>query len=191
MRIALDVDGVLADFTRATIAWVWSQLGIRLNYDELVRYDIDSYIPEDQRHRLHAAWNAEHFCAMIPPIETSVWTTEGILKTFRKEHTVRVITSPMKTSLHWIAERSAWLKNLFGFEHTDVIYSHAKHEHADEFDVLIDDKYENCRDWMLKTGKPAILVNQPWNRDKHFPYRADDLADAWYMLEKLAPKNLP
>ncbi len=181
MRVALDVDGVLADFTGATLAWIRSQLGIHLTYDEVVRYDIDSYIPEEKRHFLYDAWNAEHFCALIPPVD-------GVHEELKRwpKHVYRCLTSPMSSSLHWKRERSAWLKNLFGFAYEDVIYAHAKHEHHEEFDILIDDKIENVREWIKVTGKPAVVITQPWNRAaQDLPFRANNLKEALTIVETL------
>jgi 5'(3')-deoxyribonucleotidase len=182
LRIALDVDGVLADFVGASLHWVRSQTGFGIWPEQITSWEIENFIPKKHRDSLISLWNSKSFCASIPIIGSP----QSALLQLREKYIVRCVTSPMKTNRFWKAERELWLKNLLDFKGKDIIFSSKKYEHADMFDMLIDDGAHNVTDWLDKTSKPSILIDRPWNSQTPWAARAISLDAAQLFVDNFA-----
>jgi 5'(3')-deoxyribonucleotidase len=170
MIIQLDCDGVIVDFTGGCLK-VMRGMGFHFTHADVQEWDISALLHEEQRPEFWRRVKLEGFCYALEPIPGAI---EAVGKLRTEGHEVRFLTSAMPGADAWKAERMDWLKTHLGgwkrgfarwsscWPHTDYItFAHDKAAHPG--DILIDDKPEHVSAW-LATGRPAILVDQPYNR---------------------------
>ncbi len=160
LRILCDVDGVLADFVGLVLDYVQKNTGL-------------SYLPSavDQWDCFACLGLKEHwpyFCTQVDEL--------GLCRTMREipgarsfyaelrriageSGAVRVCTTPMTTA--WLSQRAEWLV-AFGVPLHEQIQWCDKHELVPAYDVLIDDKAENCAAF-VKAGGRAFCIATPYN----------------------------
>jgi 5'(3')-deoxyribonucleotidase len=150
MIVALDCDGVLADFNSAarelaphpdapTLEKAFGFDGAM--WDAIARRDI----------YFHLAMR------VLPGAVKSVYD----LRHFG--HKVICVTAPPKREMPWHHWRATWLQRNFGFHHDDVIF--ARDKSLIRADVLVDDFAKNLRTF---PGR-RIMVTQPWNVPEDVP----------------------
>jgi 5'(3')-deoxyribonucleotidase len=153
MRIAIDCDGVLADF-----------VGAALRLPEIIK----PYEPEKDPD-LAACFGGEG--AMWSAIERRgddfhffMYEIPGAfaaLKRLRAKHTVFCVTSqPVHQCDGWVRHRTDWLRQAMGFHVDDIVFTRGKyHQRAD---ILVDDFHSHVNAFAPK----AALIRQPWNAAK-------------------------
>ena len=157
MKIALDVDGVLADVIHA---WLSYNNGIRSaisksdmsEWDFWKKYDINKF---DFYAELSMCWKSWE---TIPPTESDI---SHASKELSKVGTVDIVTA-REDSTHedvksWLKMHNVSFKNYIGVKE-------GPDKAKLDYDVFIDDSPINAKH-MLATGKPVIIYNQPWNLD--------------------------
>lgn len=157
MRILLDVDGVTADFMSQSFLHLSEVGGPKLTHQDIVTFDLLSFVPERFRNLLLRSWKEQHFCLTIPLYEGS----KEAVQELRALGEVVFVTAPMEGSPHWHWERTQWIKEHFGSDGKDIIFA-TKKQHV-VGDVLIDDRLDNLLDWQKShpNGIP-ILWSVPY-----------------------------
>lgn len=156
MIIGVDGDGVLLDLVGASVPLGEKLSGRRVSADEVTQWCVASSWGVDKT-TFYAQWNEPGFCARIPAYEGAL----GFVEELRKRGRVVAVTSPFKTSRHWRDERAHALMRDFGFAGDDIVL--ASDKTLINVDVLIDDAEHNVKDF-VSTGRPAVLIDRPWNR---------------------------
>lgn len=162
MKIALDIDGVLADF----VGYVCTRLG-QAGYPrtpesiktERIR---SSVTPPEQD--LVDKFSAERgFCSRLP------WYPGArvFLSTLQDIGDVYVLTAPWKSET-WAAERRDWLAAYMPVDRVCSVPAESKAQLGAFADVLIEDSASTCAAWHAVTGRTAILIDRPWNQG-NFP----------------------
>jgi hypothetical protein len=72
-----------------------------------------------------------------------------------------VLTARSGEALEWSVE---WLE-LNGLPFDEVAGSEEARKSLHGADALVDDYLENIKEFIANTSGPAVLVDQPWNRD--------------------------
>ena len=86
-----------------------------------------------------------------------------LLKVIGSRHRVVVITARMgDAATSWTTE---WLKKN-GLPYDEVIASSEARKSEHRTDILIDDFIGNVEEFRRNTTGVAVLVDQPWNRDR-------------------------
>src|SRR5690606_7542992 len=76
---------------------------------------------------------------------------------------VIIVTSPMRSSRHWVYERYEWLEHHFGIVKDQVCFWTDKHRVAGH--VFIDDDIGHCEKWAARhIASHAFLWGAPYNR---------------------------
>ncbi len=156
MRIALDVDGVLAD---VIVSWIkYNRLGIKKH--EIIKWEAwELFKPEMDRYafykELDLCW--EEWMS-VPTTEENL---SSMTESLSNLGTVDIVTArnPQTNS-----SVKLWLDyhNISYDKYVSVISGPAK---ADlDYDVFIDDSPINVARF-LKNNKRIILYSQPWNQD--------------------------
>lgn len=156
LRILCDVDGVLADFVGLVLDYVQRNTGLSYLHSAVDQWDC-----------LGALGLADHW-----PYFRAQCDELGLCRTMRelpgarafyaelgRLGTVRVCTSPMTCA--WYSQRAEWLV-AFGVPIADHLFVHDKHDLAGSWDVLIDDKAENCEAF-AQAGGVAWCIATPYN----------------------------
>ena len=156
--IGVDVDGVLADQVTSVLPIVKERHDVSLVYEDITHWQLpikDSDIAQEiryaQKHRDYVVGMGVHEGA------------RSILKFVRKLHRVIVITARSgDAAVPWTTE---WLRNN-NLPYDEVVASGESQKSQHHTDVLIDDFIGNIREFLSNTKGVAVLVDQPWNRDR-------------------------
>ena len=183
MRIALDVDGVLADVIQA---WLLYNNSVRstilkseiTEWDFWKKFNIDKF---DFYEELSMCWKSWRD---IPPTEGNISLAS---KELSKMGTVDIVTA-RDDSTHddvkkWLKMHDVSFNNYVGVvEGTEKVRL--------DYDFFIDDSPLNAKS-MLANGKSVILYTQPWNSDFGDPRvaRVGELKAAAEFIGKIRRKS--
>lgn len=169
-RLLLDVDGVLADFVGGVIKIIKTIGGPELKPEDFPYWDIFSTLKErhDTSHLVdEVVINIKRmgFCYDLPVYPGA---KEGVQKILDAGIDLFIVTSPWPGHLHWMPERSTWLKTHFNIPEKKVIHANAKY--IIKGDLLIDDKTDHIEDWLNHNPDgAAFLWNTPHNQRDEVP----------------------
>ena len=162
MRIVLDCDGVLSDFVGAALP-VAQKFMPELTREKITQFGIEEMLPKNKR---------ESYLRLVveriwyPGLCSDMTVFPGardFVDLLRAEEVI-IATAPYRDldgSIvgPWVSQRERWIQNHIGS--VPVVFTDQKELlHGN---VLVDDKWENCRYWAL-TGRTALLFDRPWNR---------------------------
>ncbi len=155
MRIALDVDGVLADVIDSWLSYnnkirpVISKSQI-LEWDFWKNHDINKF---DFYNELSICWRS---WKDIPPTESNIASATAQLSSLG---TVDIVTARDESTHNDVKN---WLKlHKVNFKNYISVLEGTEKSRLD-YDVFIDDSPLNAKS-MLEKGRSVILYSQPWN----------------------------
>lgn len=157
MKINLDVDGVLCDFVGGALR-VMKGMGYNFEHQDVQEWAIENLLPEEQRPEFLRRCTLKGFCAGLALFPQA---RDFVFDLLSYGHSVTFLTSPWEGSDHWIPERRAWLFEHFG----SLPVSFAQGKAGYTGDLLIDDRTDHVKAWR-RTGRAALLVDQPYNRSE-------------------------
>lgn len=170
VTVAIDVDGVIADFVGLVRGFVRAD---RLPVGwEPTCWDIHED-PHIKAHGSPLRWSLEDFFETsglargIPPYESEVDALKEIMTRHAQRADFIFVTSPMNSNRTWTHDREAWLHDQ-GFGDVPVIHTHRKD--LVDADVLLDDKPEHVIAFaQRRAGRAGILRKRPWNESASLP----------------------
>ena len=157
MKIALDVDGVLAD-----IIFVWLDQYNKthkksITSDDIVQWDFWKELGFDKYRFYEELSNCWSRWIEVPPME------QGIAAAVEKLHSVGVVdivTARDTASTKYVKK---WLEHN-KIKYNDYIAVMRGRDKADlDYDIFIDDSPHNVV-MIASKGKNALLYDQPWNK---------------------------
>jgi 5'(3')-deoxyribonucleotidase len=174
LKILCDVDGVLADFTGLILDYVQNNVGLYYRAEAVDKWDSLAALGLSERWpHFRAQCDALGLCRSMRPLPGAA----AFYAALRTIGTVKVCTTPMTAA--WLTQRAEWLEE-FGVPLAEQIQVHDKADLTGAWDILIDDKPENC-DAFVKAGGRAFLIAAPYNARRVTPYPRGTHADclAW------------
>jgi len=157
MRIAIDIDGVLADQVPGLLQRVWQQYGVRWSSEDINEYNI----PVTKG--VHIGMIAVDALRNDPDYALSMPLIPGALEAMQclvtKHYVIIVTDRPPKSDV----ESVLWLDKMQVPYH-EYINTHDVGKWSLDVDALVDDYHRNIQ-WFERTGRLAILFTRPWNRD--------------------------
>lgn len=143
-RVAIDVDGVVANFTDLFLNAIRTATNRDIPKDwKPPKWDIEEALGLTKAERVATSKliSAAGVASYIAPYPGAV---EGIKK-LTKIADVFFVTSPLKSSPTWCYDRVVWLTKYFGEELADRV-DFTWHKYAFAADILVDDKPSNCEE---------------------------------------------
>ena len=157
MRIAIDVDGVLAEQVPAALGKIKSRnADVWMNKSDVTEWDAD--IPEsdtDIKQLIETELRDPEFVRSMSPVGGA---TEGMQRLAREGHKLVIVTDRPSPS---IGPTEDWLSSL-GVPYDEIISTNGRTKAETRTDVLIDDYPGNVGSF-LDNDRYAILFSQPWN----------------------------
>ena len=181
LKIALDCDGVLANFTAGMLVLVEEVTGKRFSSADVTVFDFTKALglTRDEAVKVKKAIGARRGFAMaLPPYPEA---RQGVRR-LRELGEVFCVTHPWESNPWWCAERDSWLALHFGI---DVVH-HDDKKTGYEADVFVDDKSSHVRDWLSAwPGRTAVFWRTPHNMSEDVPVGAH-ATSSWDWLYEIA-----
>lgn len=183
LRIAVDMDDVVADFWPTVVRAFNTEFGADLSLEEQTGWDDNPiktasvFGPDQAYEDWWAWWRDRHWLwATCPAVPGAIG---GLAQLRAQGHYVELITAAPEWARR---EKTRWLSRWHpAFDRlTFTSLDQSKAEFSDAT-LLIDDKPQNVQEW-IKSGRPAILFRRPWNT-------VVELDSDWYGLELLYLAN--
>ncbi|MEW6048630.1 MAG: hypothetical protein AB1609_19505 [Bacillota bacterium] len=155
MRIAVDVDGVLADQIAPLIPRLKQKYGILIKPDEITSWEYVLSTGTNIRTEIEEALEDPEFLLNMPVVEGALFGMTQLCKC----HRVYVATARQPR----LAElTSRWLRK-HGIPHRCLVSTDSRGKAALDADVLIDDNIENIQ-LFCESGRHGVLFDRSWNR---------------------------
>jgi hypothetical protein len=179
--IALDVDGLLANFTAGALRVVEEVTGKRFSLADVTAFDFTKALgltAAEASAVKKVIGSRRGFAMSLPPYPEA---RQGVRR-LRELGEVFCVTSPWDSNAWWRAERDSWLALHFGI---DVVH-HAVDKIGYEADVFVDDKSSHVRDWLSAwPGRTAVFWRTPHNTSEPVPCGAHSTG-SWDALYEIA-----
>jgi len=170
MKIAIDCDGILANFTAGALRVVEKITSKRYRETDVDRFDFCKALAlsYDETNRVKATiTGAAGFCASLDVYRGA---STG-MRQLRELGDVHVVTSPWPGSATWQREREDWLYDHFGITADHVHHELDKSDFA--ADVFVDDHGPHVRAWLARwPGRIGVFWRTPHNTIETVPWPA-------------------
>ena len=147
-RIAVDMDGVLADVYRQFIAYHERETGVRLEIEELHGLPEFKAFPNGYRHA-----NTKGFFRTVPLVPGS----RDVLERLNQQYEIFIVSAAMEFP-NSLDDKREWLREHFPFIHWRQIMFCGSKEIV-KADIMIDDHLKN----LDKFDGDTFLFSQPHN----------------------------
>lgn len=170
VTVAIDVDGVIADFVGLVRCFIgvnrlsadWEPTCWNIHDDEHIRAH-----GRELRLALNVFFELAGLAKDISSYESEVAELKSIMTRHAQRAEFVFATSPMSSNRTWTHDREAWLHDQ-GFGDVPVIHTHRKD--LVDADVLLDDKPEHVVAFARRrAGRAGILRKRPWNESASLP----------------------
>ncbi len=161
LPILVDVDGVLADFNKPLLSLMNRKHNLSLSNDDVVEFHMQKCFSQYWDQDCENLINGQYFCFGLDLISGA---KDGVAELRRQGFDVLFTTSPLTSNKYWHHERQKWLERHFDASYKDVIFAHQKKYVQGA--TLIDDRFQNVKEWSKFNNKPAVLLSCPWNKDE-------------------------
>lgn len=179
LKIALDCDGVLSDFTSGALRVVEEVTGKRFVPADISEWDFCKALGLTFREAAlvkKTIGSRQGFATSLLPYPQA---RQGVRR-LRELGEVFCVTSPWDTNPWWREEREAWLALHFGI---DVVH-HAADKSGYEADVFVDDKADHVSSWLQAwPGRVGVL----WRTYSNMPRDAYSTG-SWEELYQISQK---
>ncbi len=179
--IALDCDGVLADWHEHAFYILNKLLSSNYSVNDLKEWDIDELL-EDSSVSKNKFWEAINTSNMVAELNPYPKALEGVAK-LQEIADIYVCTSPMINYPNWIIQRNKWLSKHFDINPKKVIHTSAKY--LVSANIFVDDHPNNIQRWIDRQNGIAVLWKHGYNANHENVNRAIYTND-WNLLEAIA-----
>lgn len=185
IKIALDADGLLRNFTAGALVVVEEVTGKKFTPADVTIFNFTKALglSEDESRAVMKSISARRgFVTALPPYPQA---RQGVRR-LRELGDVFCVTTPWDgpsgKNPWWCDESERWLALHFGI---DVVH-HAADKTDYEADVFVDDKSSHVRDWLSRWhGRTAVFWRTPHNTSEHVPAGAHSTG-SWDALYEIA-----
>ena len=157
MRIAIDVDGVLADQVKSILVRLNAKYGRQWKHEDVIKWD-QEFEDTDIEKEINKALLEKNY---ILEIETIPGAVEAVA-TLAQQHWI-MIASARPTETQEFTMR--WLTKHFDSYFKDFINTVDTGKADLDADILIDDNIDHISAFSSNKGV-GILFSQPWNRER-------------------------
>jgi 5'(3')-deoxyribonucleotidase len=197
LQIAIDVDGVIADFTAGALRVIEEVTGRRYDPVDVTEFDFTKALGlsiNESRDVMALIGSRRGFCASLAPYPHA---RQGVRR-LRELGDVFCVTSPWDGSPWWREERETWLALHFGIDRVH----HAVDKSVYAADVFVDDRSDHVRAWAAawlrfwppsRSSCAAVLWRTPHNASEAVPDGAHSIGswDALYEVARKAAREMP
>lgn len=199
MKIAVDLDDVLASFIAEFLKWYNPQYGTNWEFSDVVDYHWPNFMHitvEQAIKDVHAFFLSEEFANLPLMPGAKEWISQ-----LATEHELYIVTARQnaakETTHNWLDENfpDVFCEVLFANHYSaDGSPAFTKGELCQQVgcELLIDDDGRHI-DSLLQVGIKVVLMDKPWNKNDQLPAgvtRAYNWEDATRAIEKSLTKSI-
>lgn len=163
LRVLCDCDGVLSDFVGCVLEYIQRNTGMSYRREAIDQWDCFAAVGLSE-HWPYFKTQCDRLdlCRRMPelPGGRELWAE---LTRPGAPYEVKVCTTPMTVA--WLSQRAAWLE-AFGVPLKHQWQGEGKEDFAGKFDVLLDDRVENCVAFR-KAGGVSFCIAAAYNTHAH------------------------
>jgi uncharacterized HAD superfamily protein len=156
--VGVDLDGVLADQITGLLPDIQTEFGIELTYADIVHWRLP-VADTDIGAIILAALSANPDYLLGMALHPG---GRELLLDLGQRYQVAIITARPKEVEGLTRE---WLE-AHGLHFDELHIAEEARKSLHDVDLLVDDYIGNVREFLGSTSHPAVLVDQPWNRDE-------------------------
>jgi len=160
LNIAVDVDGVLADFVGGLLQRL-APRGHRYAVDDVKHFELSRTLTPEALHVANDIMAAPGFARELD------WYPGArlFLSILKDLGDVTIATAPFRGSPTWQDERAKWLDPYVQANDIVSVPTKKKHLVTQFADVLVEDRAETLESWKgVQPDGLAVLIDRPWNR---------------------------
>jgi len=155
--IGIDVDGVLANQIHGVLPRIKRRLGLEITYSDVTDWALPLGETDIAKEIRSAMDDSAYVLDM--PIHAHA---KRVLDALYKDHKIKVLTARPESSAEWTR---VWIeKHALAYDTIASVKEKKKSLYAT--DLLVDDYIGNIEDFLISTNGVAVLVDQPWNRER-------------------------
>ncbi len=154
LKIAVDVDGVLADQVSLILTKLNPKYGLHYTKDDITQWD-QKIGETDIKTEIEKALLDSEYVLSLPTIEGAI---EGMELLYQTYHVTVATSRPKETE----EATKKWVRTHFKYH--DFCNTRGKTKDCVQSDVLIDDYIPNIEDFTKNKGI-GLLFSQPWNQE--------------------------
>lgn len=160
MRIAVDMDEVLAQFVKKVLDRWNRENGTSFKRENFQLWDMKATLGPEADVILKEWCGEDTFFRYLQPVPGAI---KGFNSLIDAGHDVLVATAVLAHANYCYDDKRAWMRDQFPRWNMDNFIACARKGFIDA-DILIDDGPHNIEAW-LKAGKSgAVLLDAPWNQ---------------------------
>lgn len=155
LRVAVDIDGVLADQVTLILAKLNIKYGLRLTKNDIIQWD-QKIKDTNIKYEIETALLDKNFVLSLPIIPGS---ERGMGFLYNNHYVIVATARPTETE----EATRTWVSNHFKFH--DFCNTKGKQKDCVLSNILIDDYIPNIKHFALRKGI-GLLFSQPWNQER-------------------------
>ena len=166
--VAIDMDGVLADFHKSAIQIIEREYNIKVKPEqERTTWEMEYWFNASYE-KMRNIFNElmcerKGFWRLLPVIEGAYLEFERIYETYE----TYIITAPIWRSKYCMNEKVEWINFNFPFVNINKHLIMSKQKHVINADVLIEDKLLNVINFTeVSLQRKGLLLDYPFNRSE-------------------------
>lgn len=179
MIIGVDVDDTVGNFMNCFLDYYNKYYNTHFNYEDVDR-NLEDIFGQNCFENIISIMKRDNAIENFSVIPGAIEFVNKLRELYGR---VVFVTAPSWNYLGWCEQRRAWLINNFNCSDCDIIFINDKT--LFDGDILIDDRQKYLDSWIEKTGKPAIKINRPWNKNAK-GYPVNNFNEALEIIEKLS-----
>ncbi|MEM9605862.1 MAG: hypothetical protein AAGA99_00460 [Actinomycetota bacterium] len=180
MRIGLDLDGTIVDFSKGVFDAYETWYGTEVPASKQQRWDS---VWTETVGDMDTAWSwlreIPGFWVNLAPIKGALG---GVLELARAGHELEIITNRPEWSR---GQTQAWLVRHWPHSHHGTPLHFVKRKSQVRCDLYIDDSPEVLEE-LAEAGRTTMRFTQPWNRDAEATCRATGWKDVLRLVERMS-----
>jgi hypothetical protein len=180
LKIALDCDGFLSNFTAGALVIVEEVTGRRYTEAAVTEFDFTKSLgltAAESAQVKKAIGSRKGFCAGLAPYPEA---RQGV-RQLRELGDVFCVTTPRDSNPWWRDERESWLAMHCGID----VVKHAKDKTEYPADLFVDDMAKHVAAWKAAQGGTAVFWRTPHNVTEAVPEGAH-ATSSWPALIQIA-----
>jgi 5'(3')-deoxyribonucleotidase len=158
LTVGIDIDGVLGNQIAGVLPRVKRRLGLDLQYDDITDWRLPLGTETDIAQEIIGAMEDPNYILSMP---VHPGAREFLNMLYRRNRVILVTARPL-AARDWTRE---WLEGE-GLQFDELATATEMKKSFNATDILVDDYPGNVVEYLTNTPGVAILLDQPWNRDR-------------------------